>query len=375
MASQKQIEANRRNAKHSTGPNTPTGKAKTKLNGLKHGLRSQEVVLPTEDPAEFQAFVDAWMADWQPPTMARAQLVEDAAVAAWRKRRCVRVEAGRIAKRVRLARAKLRRDERAHVASLVARLPRDPGPAVRELLTTRAGVARLVGMWDELAEAAREPGGWRDRNRHHLRLFHLQGREPGDPDLRKAFEISSRLLLVNDAGSLEHSQQFEPYDRETAKAAAATIRELALGEAERLRGLWATLPDDSARDDAQAELDAFEPRPEDAPLLRYEGQLARQFHRSLADLVKLTKSGDDLVEAAEEEADEHDAPSEANSDPKVHSRSGVESESPDGEPAPNLAAVEPLEADWAVIGIGCHGDDRPGPFGAPAEGRELVATA
>src|ERR1700733_10606343 len=136
MASQKQIEANRRNAKNSTGPRSPSGKAKTKLNGLRHGLRSQEVVLPTEDPREFQAFVDAWMADWDPPTMARAQLVEDAAVAAWRKRRCVRVEAARISKRVRQSHAKWDRDNQAKVAALVAQLPNDPREAVKGLLAT-----------------------------------------------------------------------------------------------------------------------------------------------------------------------------------------------------------------------------------------------
>jgi len=38
MASQKQIDANRRNAERSTGPRTPEGKAIVKNNALKHGL-------------------------------------------------------------------------------------------------------------------------------------------------------------------------------------------------------------------------------------------------------------------------------------------------------------------------------------------------
>ena len=44
------------------------------------------------------------------------------------------------------------------------------------------------------------------------------------------------------------------------------------------------------------------PKPEDAVLLRYEGHLSREFHRSLGNLVKLTKSGDDLVEIEIENA-------------------------------------------------------------------------
>ncbi len=314
MATKAQIKANRKNSKKSTGPKSPSGKAKTKLNGLKHGLRAQEVVLPTENLAEFQAFVDAWMADWNPPTMARAQLVEDAAVAAWRKKRCVRVEAARISKRIRLSHAKWDRDEQARVDALVEPLgdleerldDDDPGDAVAALLATRAGVARMAAMWDGLAGAAADPAGWNDFEEHHLRLFTLQGRMPGDDDMREFFEASWRLLMANNEDY--DDEELEPYAPAEATAAAAVIRKFALGRSEALREVWQSLPDDSAARDAQAELDAFAPHPEDAPLLRYEAQLSRQFHRALGDLVKLTKSGDDLAGAIEDE----EAPTEAN---------------------------------------------------------------
>jgi len=49
MTSNRKAEANRRNARKSTGPKTPEGKAAVRLNALKHGLLSREVLLPGED--------------------------------------------------------------------------------------------------------------------------------------------------------------------------------------------------------------------------------------------------------------------------------------------------------------------------------------
>ena len=49
MASQKQIEANRRNAQRSTGPASELGKAVAKFNALKHGMTADTAVLPYED--------------------------------------------------------------------------------------------------------------------------------------------------------------------------------------------------------------------------------------------------------------------------------------------------------------------------------------
>ncbi|WP_019198190.1 hypothetical protein [Afipia birgiae] len=44
MASEKQIAANRKNATKSTGPRTQKGKARSKMNALRHGLAASNLI-------------------------------------------------------------------------------------------------------------------------------------------------------------------------------------------------------------------------------------------------------------------------------------------------------------------------------------------
>ena len=52
--SEKQHAANQANALHSTGPRTESGKAASRLNGLKHGLTGEMRLMPHEDQAEYE---------------------------------------------------------------------------------------------------------------------------------------------------------------------------------------------------------------------------------------------------------------------------------------------------------------------------------
>jgi hypothetical protein len=54
MATRRQLEANRANAKRSTGPRSADGKAKSSKNSLAHGLTAQDIVIADEDPEEFE---------------------------------------------------------------------------------------------------------------------------------------------------------------------------------------------------------------------------------------------------------------------------------------------------------------------------------
>ena len=73
----------------STGPKTPKGKARSSMNRLTHGCRSQLTVLPDEDPAEFEFTVQAWFDHYQPDESdeVAGMLVYDTALAHWHFKR------------------------------------------------------------------------------------------------------------------------------------------------------------------------------------------------------------------------------------------------------------------------------------------------
>ncbi len=100
MLSERQLDANRRNAQHSTGPRTPEGRAAVSLNALRHGLASQTAVLPNENPEEFRELRDAFFDEYHPAGPTEILLVEQMAISAWRLRRLRALETGLFAVRI-----------------------------------------------------------------------------------------------------------------------------------------------------------------------------------------------------------------------------------------------------------------------------------
>ena len=94
MTSDKQARANQRNARKSTGPKTTEGKAAVRLNAVKHGLLSREVLLPGEDEAALKELSERLQDELQPAGVLEDILVEEIITAVWRLRRLRRVEAG-----------------------------------------------------------------------------------------------------------------------------------------------------------------------------------------------------------------------------------------------------------------------------------------
>ncbi|MEZ5353238.1 MAG: SEC-C domain-containing protein [Bryobacteraceae bacterium] len=89
MATAAQITANQANAANSTGPRTANGKAASALNGLRHGFRSQSVLIPGDDPAEYQQLLDELTAHFSPAPgdLTAVRHIREMADAEWRLRR------------------------------------------------------------------------------------------------------------------------------------------------------------------------------------------------------------------------------------------------------------------------------------------------
>ena len=90
---QRRTAVNRANSAHSTGPRTESGKQRSSLNALSHGLTARTAVLPTEDPEAYQRHIQQFLDEHKPATPTETQLVHEIADTAWRLNRIPLLEA------------------------------------------------------------------------------------------------------------------------------------------------------------------------------------------------------------------------------------------------------------------------------------------
>ena len=88
-----QSAASRTNARRSTGPTTPEGKARAAQNALTYGMRSAELsFLPTDDRARFDLLDASIRAHFQPANPLEAALCARMVTALWRTERAEDLE-------------------------------------------------------------------------------------------------------------------------------------------------------------------------------------------------------------------------------------------------------------------------------------------
>ena len=95
MVSEKQVVANKRNAKKSTGPTSKPGKKVIANNALKHGLTAQEhLLLPGESVEDLVQLRTRLWQDVQPSGVIEEELVDRIVDGLWRLRRATHIETG-----------------------------------------------------------------------------------------------------------------------------------------------------------------------------------------------------------------------------------------------------------------------------------------
>src|SRR5450755_2927716 len=93
MATPAQVTANRANAQKSTGPRSVEGKSTSRFNALKHGIDAASIVIPGEDPADYDALAAQYHHDFRPQSSSEFFHVDTMLRADWQKHRLLRVEA------------------------------------------------------------------------------------------------------------------------------------------------------------------------------------------------------------------------------------------------------------------------------------------
>jgi hypothetical protein len=159
--SPKQLAANQRNAEKSTGPKTPAGRAVSKMNALKHGILSKEVLVSgrnvRESRRELAALHQRFWDELQPIGPMEEMLVDQIVTAHWRLRRALTAESGEIA--LSVDGGCWQRDKHNPLTLLLA-FPSLPGtePLITKLEQSVWGCRYLAHCLDKVRKAVERDG-------------------------------------------------------------------------------------------------------------------------------------------------------------------------------------------------------------------------
>ena len=157
MTSDAQIDANRRNARASTGPKSPEGKAAASQNALRHGLTSSQLILFEERQEDFDRFAAELRTAHAPADAVEDGLVERIVMAQWRLRRVWRAETAALnAEALRIARHRARAAAKTAIAEELKAHPPD-GAAMTPEEINRLAARTAQDLSDDALEEAMTP--------------------------------------------------------------------------------------------------------------------------------------------------------------------------------------------------------------------------
>jgi hypothetical protein len=268
-----QVEANRANARKSTGPRTAWGKANSRWNALRRGVLAREVVLQGETDgeqmSEFQGVHRQFWEHLEPVGPVEEVLVERMVTAYWRLHRVLVAERGQIVSR--------RNEMKWRIGSL-------GGGSMAGLTKAMDVLGQVRGAVEkdgELTEAAWEP----------VRQVFGAGPNPLATDLQRVWEDS--LHNPESLLTAEELAELTPEARADALRAGRRERMLTFIDRELMRyELQQTEMRKAEERETQARRDASFLPSRDAldNIWRYETMLERQFYRAMNQLERLQRA-------------------------------------------------------------------------------------
>ena len=167
MASLRQIQANRRNARKSTGPTSVEGKDRCRRNALRHGLAGAGDVTPEGETAAVVERAALWGEWLRPSGEPQTWLVRKVALHSLQMDRCVAHEEAVRALEAERAGLHWEEDRLRAAEELGATLAKNPPLIARRLAATKQGCDWLIARWETLAAELESLGAWDAPHRSH----------------------------------------------------------------------------------------------------------------------------------------------------------------------------------------------------------------
>ncbi len=289
MVSERKLEANRRNAKLSTGPKDTR---RTKYNAQKHGLLSQAAIIQAgdakEDPRELKSLLDALWRDLEPEGAMEEILVDRIASCFWRLRRAQRAEVGEIRRGADSAvmdamNSTFDRYDWALQLEETSFAPGSGGGSQGELAKTTPGIARIQRVLDGIRALVEEQGSLTPDQLTDVQ--NIYGHREG------SFGLTLTVIALTGTDDLQANDGDE-----------RDVRSDGPSPEKRKKALLALIDSETARLKNEAELVAESEKlewdatvlsrqlPRDEVLgkiLRYETAIGRQMYRALKELREL----------------------------------------------------------------------------------------
>jgi hypothetical protein len=304
------------------------------MNALKHGLTAEQIVLPNEDPEEYDALCQQWLDDYPDADAAQLALIEIAVRNTWKLRRADDHERAMSAHRMRHAADAFDCQERVRAEEIGRRLLHDPinrcaivqkddrtldmlddwfknddPPVLMQQLTTSApGVDWALRQWGELGGLIERTRWWHYNDK--FRAIRLMGKRPqdvlDDDMIGKVFAIchhahpdplslwdechQARMGTEGKPMYIGRVDALEKWKFADKQEAVNDLKDIVAREIKKLQERKEELDPIHARDRAEAaDRAALEDTPGSAVLHRYKATYQRSLQRSVAELIKIRK--------------------------------------------------------------------------------------